>query len=247
MRSPLLTALLHPLNIVMAGLSLFAGLVSAWWLFPVGVLFWIVMVVMVSRDRALRFNAKMQRREPLAQRFQPYFDRVERAQVSIFNTLSASPSRMQRAFKPIQNEVDKLSHDAYALCRRMTALENYRLVSQSQSNFTIDLDRLSKLVEDRENPVLGQDHVDSQRALQERPATLQDVATQLNRVEAYLLSLANEMDGVLTELVRLQAAGPDMAEAQVSIVVRRLQEKVEQLRVFERQAVLSCIPMDADV
>lgn len=237
MRSPILTALFHPLNILMAGLSVFAGLVSAWWLFPVGVVFWLVMVLTVSRDRALRFNAQMQRREPLAQRFQPYFDRVERAQVSIFNTLSASPSRMQRILKPIQGEVDALTQKAYALCQRMTALENYRLVSQSQPNLTVDLDRINRLIEQSENPALRQDYLDSQRTLQERLSKLQDVATQLDRVEAYLLSLANEMDGVVTELVRLHAAGPEGAEAQVTVVVRRLQEEAEQLRDFEQQAV----------
>ena len=62
MRSPILSSLFHPLNIAMAGLAFFAGLVAAWWLFPIGLLLWVVMVVVVSRDRALRFNHQIQQR-----------------------------------------------------------------------------------------------------------------------------------------------------------------------------------------
>ena len=48
MRSPFLTALLHPLNLAVLVLSVLAGLVAAWWLFPLGLLFWLVMVTAVA-------------------------------------------------------------------------------------------------------------------------------------------------------------------------------------------------------
>ncbi len=72
------------------GLSVFAGLVSAWWLFPAGLLIWLIMVVTITRDPALRINHEMQSRTPLAQRFQVYFNRVERAQIGVFNSLSST-------------------------------------------------------------------------------------------------------------------------------------------------------------
>jgi hypothetical protein len=56
-------------------------------------------------------------------------------------------------------------------------------------------------------------------------------------VEAQLLSLANEMDGVVTEIVRLQATGPESAQDFVPEIVKRLQQESEQLRAFERQAM----------
>ena len=236
MRSPIVTALFHPLNIAMAGMTVFAGLISAWWLFPLGLLLWLVMVVAVSRDRALRFNHQMQKREPLAQRFQRYFDRLERAQVSIFNTLSAAPTRTQRALRPIQKEVDTLTAEAYALCRRMTSLENYRKVSQSQSDLNADLSHINELLEQTEDPQVRRDYEESREALSERLAKLERVSVQLERVEAQLMSLANEMDGVVTEVVRLQAAGPDKAAAQVPAIADRLREETAQLRAFEEQA-----------
>jgi hypothetical protein len=236
MRSPIITALFHPLNIAMAGLAVFAGLVSAWWLFPVGLLFWLLMIITVSRDRALRFNHQMQQRSPLAQRFQRYFDRIERAQVSIFNTLSTAPPRMQRALQPIQHEVDALTSEAYALCQRMTTLENYRVVSQSQPDLSSDLDHINTLIEQTDDPQVLEDYEESRRALHGRLTKLGEVSVQLDRLEAQLMSLANEMDGVVTEVVRLQAAGPDKASAEASALAARLRKETAQLCAFEEQA-----------
>ena len=237
MRSPIITALFHPLNIAMAGLAVFAGLVAAWWLFPVGLLVWLIMVVTVSRDRAVRLNHQMQRRSPLAQRFQRYFDRIERAQVSIFNTLAAAPSRTQRTLQPIQEEVDTLTSEAYGLCQRMTSLENYRKISQSQADLNSDLAHINALIEQTDDPQVLLDYEESRRALRSRLDKLQDVSVQLDRVEAQLLSLANEMDGVVTEVVRLQAAGSERAAERVHVIAEHLREETEQLRAFERQAV----------
>ncbi|MBN1248311.1 MAG: hypothetical protein JXC32_11680 [Anaerolineae bacterium] len=237
MRSPTLTALVHPLNIAMAGLAVFAGLMSAWWLFPVGMLLWLAMVVAVSRDRALRFNAQMQRREPLAQRFQRAFDRIERAQVGIFNTLAASPARTHRALEPIQTQVDRLAQEAHALCKRMTSLENYRIVTQSQTDPAGDLETLIQRIEQTRDPALRQDYLESRRILEERLEKLQQVSRQLDRVEAQLLGVANKLDGVITEIVRLQAAGPEAAGPYVEEIVGYLQQEIEGLNAFEQRAV----------
>ena len=101
MRSPFLTALFHPLNILMLALSALAGLIAAWWLFPLGLLFWLVMVIAVARDPSLRISHQLHQREPLAQRFQRYFDRIERSQVGVFNSLSSAPARTRRALQPV--------------------------------------------------------------------------------------------------------------------------------------------------
>lgn len=44
--------LTHPLNIAMLLLALFAGAFAAWWLLPIGLLFWLVMVWNVARMQA---------------------------------------------------------------------------------------------------------------------------------------------------------------------------------------------------
>ena len=234
---PLLTALIHPLNLAMLVLTLFATLFSAWWLLPVGLLFWGLMVFNVARDRSLRLSHRMDRRAPLTQRFEAYYNRIERSQVSIFNTLSSAPSRIRKVMEPVQTEVEALTDEAYAICRRMTALENYRLVSESQPDLSGDLARINQVIESTDDPLVRREYEESREALQERLRKLELVSTQLERVEAQLLSLANELDGVVTEVVRYQAAGPERAAARVPELAAKLREEGEKLRAFEAEAI----------
>jgi chromosome segregation ATPase len=236
MRSPILMAIIHPLNIIMAAMAVFAGLVSAWWLFPVGLLFWVVMVVGVARDQSLRINYEMQQRAPIAQRFQRYFTRIERSQVSVFNSLSSAPAKTRKVLQPVQDNINTLTQAAYALCQRMTALENYRVVSQSQTDLSTDLEHINEVIQSTEDPLVRREYEESRQALQERLAKLQSVSTQLERVEAQLMALANEMDGMVTELVRLQAAGPESAVAYVPDLMTRLRQEIARLKAFEMEA-----------
>ena len=236
-RSPLLTGLIHPLNLLTLGLTVFAGLVVTWWLFPVGVLLWLIMVVAVSRDPSLRISHEMQRRAPLAQRFQRYFDRIERAQVGVFNSLSTAPAPVRRALQPVQTEIDGLTNQVYALCKRMTVLENYRLVSQSRSDLEADLQQIETKINGTEDSLTKREYEESRRSLQERLSKLQEVSTQLDRVEAQLMSLSNEMDGIVTEVIRLQAMGHKEAARFVPTVTQKLREQATQLKAFEREAI----------
>jgi hypothetical protein len=220
----------------MLGLSVFAGLVVAWWMFPLGLLFWFIMVLNVARDPSLRISHKMQSRAPLAQRFQRYFDRIERAQVSIFNSLSSAHSRTRKILQPVQEETDNLTAQVYALCRRMTALENYRLVTEANTNLQADLQRITDAIDNAGDVRVKEEYEESRRALLERIAKLKLVSTDLDRVEAQLMSLANEMDGVVTEVIRLQASGPDEAERQVPALVSKIRERSDELKQSEREA-----------
>ena len=236
MRSPFLMGLVHPLNIAMLGIALFAGLVAAWWLFPIGLLLWLIMVIAIARDPSLRFNYEMQSRAPLAQRFQRYFDRIERAQLSVFNSLSSAPANTRRVLQPIRGELDALTAQAYSLCQRMTTLENYRLVSTSQSDLESDLAHINEVIEQTEDPLIRREYQESRVSFQERLDKLKQVSIQLERVEAQLLSLANDMDSIVTEVIRLQAIGSRDASRHVPKLVKKLRAQATELRAFEREA-----------
>jgi hypothetical protein len=237
MRSPILIALVHPLSLAVLGLSLFAGLVAAWWLFPLGLLIWLVMVVLVSRDASLRLNYEVQSRAPLARRFQRYFDRVERSQLSIFNSLASAPVQTRRVLQPVQDQVDALTAQVYALCQRMTTLENYRVVSESQSNLETDLQHVNAVLDSTTDPVVRREYQESRRSIEERLAKITAAGTLLDRVEAQLLSLASDLDGVVSEVMRLQGMSPRDASTHVSRITRDLREQSDQLGAFQREAI----------
>jgi hypothetical protein len=235
MRSPLLSALIHPLNVGMLGLAVLAGLVAAWWLFPLGLVFWLVMVVRISRDASLRFTYRMRSREPLAQRFQEYFDRVERSQLSVFNNLAAASPRARRALLPIQEAVDALTAQVYSLCQNMTSLENYRRVAESGRDLEADLAHIEGSMRRTRDATIRREYQASRRSIEERLDRLRAVSMLLDRVEAQLLGLAHELDGVMSEVIRLQAMAPEDAARHVPDLRRRLDQESNELQAFARE------------
>ena len=54
MRSPWLQALTDRMNLIMLGLAIVSGLLAAWWLLPIGLLIWLVMLAVTANDAASR-------------------------------------------------------------------------------------------------------------------------------------------------------------------------------------------------
>jgi hypothetical protein len=171
----------------------------------------------------------------LAQRFQQYFDRIQRAQLRVFNSLGAAPAQVKRVLQPIQDQIDVLTTQVYSLCQRMTTLENYRVVTQSQRDLTGDLARIDKALQGATDPVIRREFESSRQSIQERVDRQRTVAKLLDRVEAQLLGLANELDGVVAEVIRLQAMAPGDAERHVNGLLRGLREQSSQVAEFERE------------
>ena len=130
----------------MLALAAAAGLCSAWWLAPIGFVFWLVMVAIVARDPGLQINFTRQSREPLAQRFQTRFDRLDRARVSIFNSLQGVSPAFRKRIQPVQDTMDELVEHAYQLCLNMTGWSCHitGYVNRWFSQFRLFMQRLSK-------------------------------------------------------------------------------------------------------
>jgi hypothetical protein len=229
--------LFHPLNLLMLGASVVAGLVSAWWLFPIGLLLWLLMVLSVANHPEVRFRWRVGNRAPLARRFQRYFDRISRAQLTVFNSTNAASPSMRRVVQPVRAEVDRLTEQAHSLCVRMTQLENYRLVSQSKLDMQTDQRQIDQALHRADDPLVEREYAESQRALQSRVSDLASVVKQLDRVEAQLMVLANEMDSIVAEVIRLLALPPAGAVEYADRLVERLRLQSTELKTFEREAV----------
>jgi chromosome segregation ATPase len=137
----------------------------------------------------------------------------------------------------VQTELELLTDQVYALGKRMTTLENYRMVTQSQSDLEHDLQELNETIEQTEDDLVRREYEESRQSLQNRLDKLKAVSTQLERVEAQLMSLSNELDATVTEVIRLQAMGADSAKQFVPELTERLRQQRLQLREFESEAV----------
>jgi hypothetical protein len=235
--NPLLLALFHPLNLATLGLSLAAGLLAAWWLFPAGLLVWLVMFVVVARDPSLRINQEVSGRNALAARFQPGFDRIQKIQVSIFNALNFAKPNIRRALQPVQEPVDRLTNQIYELCVRMSILENHRLVlDKPGSNPKDALQQLEQKAAQATDPSAKQQYEETRKSLQDSQKNLQGIASLLERTDAYLTNLATVLDGVLTEVLRMQALEEASIAASVKDVVATVEKESRELKDFEQNA-----------
>lgn len=234
MRNPVVIAFLHPLNLAMLALAVAAGLCSAWWLFPLGMIFWGLMIYLVARDPSLRMRHSVQSRTPLAGRFQKKFERIERLQVNIFNAVNSANASNRRALRPVLQEATELTEQAYQLCQRTSPLENFRLVSEKNQDVEAEWVRLSQQVAEASDPVVQREYNQSLQALERRLEKHHQTLAYLDRVDAQLEGLASTMQSVLTEVIRLQAMSDENLQQGCEALLITLRHEKEELGRAER-------------
>lgn len=232
-RSPWLNALIHPLNLAMLALSVVSGLCAAWWMFPIGLLLWLLMFIFTLRDPVMRMQTTMQAREPLAQRFQQAFDRIERGQVRLFQAITQMPGNLQRTLQPILKASETLVDEAYWLCQRMTVLENHRLVTRVGNNLRDQIADTEYKLNQATDAQVRAEYQQSLNALRERMANLVNIEAQLDRAEALLASLTAEMDNLLTQVVRLRNLPAAQAQERIEQAAQKLNEEIAQVQAIQ--------------
>ncbi len=220
----------------MLALTAAAGLCSAWWLAPLGLLFWFIMVTVIARDPGLQMTFTRQSREPLAQRFQSRFDRLDRARISIFNSLQGVSPAFRRNVLPMQDTLDELVEHAYQLSLNMTALENNFSVQQlAASSFDEDIATMQKNIAAAANENEKKEFEEALRSLQTRKIQMKNVATLLSRFEAQLTGTNNAVDGVVTGIASLKGRDAKQVAAKVPPLLQALQTEQTELKQFDAE------------
>ncbi len=234
-RPPLLSSILHPLNLSMFALTVAAGLCSAWWLAPVGFVFWFIMVTVVARDPGLQMTFTRQSREPLSQRFQTRFDRLDRARISIFNSLQGVSPAFRRNIQPIQDTLDELVEHAYQLCLNMTAMDNNFSVQQISNRFDDDIETMNTNIARAANDNEKKEFEEAKKSLQTRKTQIKNVGTLLSRFEAQLTGTNNAVDSVVTGIAGLKGRDAKQIEGKVQPLLQVLQTEQAELRQFDAE------------
>ena len=234
-RPPLLTALLHPLNLSMFALTVAAGLCSAWWLAPIGFVFWLVMVIIIARDPGIQITFTRQSRQPLAQRYQTRFDRLDRGRISIFNTLQGVSPSFRRAVEPIQSALDDLVEHAYQLSLQMSALDNDFAVQRISSNFDDDIAKMEKNIKETDNAADRREFEQTIESLKVRKTQLKNTNTLLSRFEAQLTGTNNVVDSVVTEVISLKGRSAKNVEEKIPPLVKSIETEQEELKRFDTE------------
>ena len=235
-RTPFLTAVLHPINLAMLMLVIVAGLCSAWWLAPVGLIFWIVMVVMIARDPGLRMTFTRQNRQPLSTRFQTRFDRLDKARLSIFNAVSRSNSQeFQKQVEPVQASLDELVEQAYQLSLRLTALDNNFVVQKLTSNLDNDIADTQKKVDETTDGALRKEYADTLQSLKTQQAQQNTINALLSHFETLLTGTDSAVDNVVTAIVSLQGQDPKQAGEKIPAILQIIRGEQGELKQFDEE------------
>lgn len=232
MSSPFVTALFNPLNLMILIIAAAAGLLAAWWLFPLGLLFWLIMVINLARNPAFRMAHTSANRAPLAQRFQTAYDRIKRAQTNLYNAV-ASMATLRTEVQPFLSAVNQLVDEVYALAQRMTALENFRLISQSNANFDLEVEHLTAKVQTASDSVVKQEYEEALQSLQQRIRRLNEATARLERVEAELAGLSNELNAATTDILHLQTLPREAAPQRIEEMVKALNARSDEIKRLE--------------
>jgi hypothetical protein len=234
-RPPLLTSILHPLNLSMLALTVAAGLCSAWWLAPVGFAFWLIMVTVIARDPGLQMTFTRQSREPLAQRFQTRFDRLDRARISIFNSLQGVSPAFRRNIQPIQDTLDELVEHTYQLCLNMTAMDNNFSVQQISSKFDDDIESMDRNISNASNDNEKKEFEEVKKSLQARKTQIKNVGALLSRFEAQLTGTNNAVDSVVTGIASLKGRDVKQVAVKIPPLLQILRTEQAELKQFDAE------------
>ncbi len=234
--SPFFVALFNPLNLAMLALSVAAGLCSAWWLAPVGFVLWLLMFIVVFTNPNLRMAYKLKQRDPLNQRFQAVFNRLEGVQMSLFTMLNGQSRKVRREFQTVQDATGQLVDRAYHTCVRMSVLEGHRIVTNRNRNPVTELNIIKTKMEISDDPNVKRDLEETRKTLEEQVGSMQVVSNLLDRAEAQLVNLSTTLEIKLTDVTRLTALGIDRIRAESQRLAEEIQELSNQLTEFEQEA-----------
>ncbi|MBN2503435.1 MAG: hypothetical protein JXB38_21845 [Anaerolineales bacterium] len=235
MNPALKSALTNPINLMMLALSAAAGLCSAWWLFPIGIVLWVVMVVLVTSDPNTKIRENISKRPTVAYRFQKTIDRIERSQIKIYNTIQQTSSRHQRAFHSLMAGVNKLSDNAYNLAERMTIVENHRITSDSPPDIKDRIKAAELKLETTTDEILRKEQESILQTLQSRLDNVEGLARTLDRAEAQLNSMLTELENTLTEVVRMQSMDAGDLHQPVEAALEVLDRESKEAADFKMQ------------
>jgi hypothetical protein len=228
--------MLHPVNLAILALAIVAGLCSAWWLAPVGFIFWVIMVVAIARDPGLHLTFTRQNRQPLAPRYQVRFDRLDRARFSIFNTVEQQGSQaFKRAVMPLQAELDDLVDLAYRLGINISSIDNNFSVQQLTGNFEADIQQIQMKIESGGSPAEIREFESTLKTMKTRQEQLKSVSSILSRYEIQLTGTNAAIDSIVTGISRLLGQPPHLASKHIEDFRKLIADEKMEISQFEEE------------
>ena len=206
----------QPLNIAMLIATFLAGVIAAWWMFPIGLVVWGFMVWGVATHPVTQLESVQPERPVAVPRFQSSLDRIEDSQRQVLNAIGATKNPIRQALTPLQTEVNGLVDKCHAVAQRAIPLETQRQArAKMDSNLESEIatldQQLAQFTDDGIKKVLTQSRASLQTQLDKRNA----LTAQLDHIDTQLTGVATALESAATEITRLQKLDGSVAATRI--------------------------------
>jgi hypothetical protein len=235
-RSSWQIALSNPINLLMLVVSIGAGLICAWWLFPLGVLLWAIMVLTMVLDPSIRIKQTIEDRPRLPERFEGLVSRLEKSQVVFLQSMESSRFQIKGTFGEFQTAINNLVDQSRDLCVQLTPLESY-IQANVTSNPQKDLDQLDRLISIIEDPAAKKGYDSARQDLLLKASKFNQAKETLKESDVLLNQIVAEMENSVNDSVRLKKLKVQEIQPQISLLVKRVNQQISQIEDFENQKI----------
>ena len=216
----------QPLNIAMLIATFLAGVIAAWWMFPIGLVVWGFMVWGVATHPVTQLESVQPERPVAVPRFQSSLDRIEDIQRQVLNAIGATKNPIRQALTPLQTEVNGLVDKCHAMAQRARPLETQRqsrakMDSSLESEIATLDQQLTQVTDDGIKKVLEKSRASLQVQLNNRNALM----AQLDHVDSLLSGVATVLANMATEIARLPKLDGSAAATRIGELTADLRQQ----------------------
>jgi type IV secretory pathway TrbD component len=234
MSNTMMFAARQPLAIVVLVVAVVAGLSIAIWLLPLGLVAYVLMVLIASRDPSTQTASTRTPRPRLTSpTFRSELARLEQVERDIQRSITQAGGPISRLLKPIGKQTSELIEEAYALCEKVRSLRptlNRSIPVHYRNGWLRSTTRLVPPA----IPTRCSSFQEARAALVDKQQNARDLQTYIGRVTAQLQNIGANLDNVLAETVRLRTADAVSADSATNQVAERLNDLKIDMDTFQR-------------
>ncbi|GIV95568.1 MAG: hypothetical protein KatS3mg057_0225 [Herpetosiphonaceae bacterium] len=196
----------QPLAVTVLAAAIISGLVVALWLLPLGLVVYLAMVLLASRDPQLQaLAARPTRPRNLAPAFKHAVDHIERTSGEIERLIASTSGSLRRLLDPIGEQARTLVAHAYGLAEKGAVIDQYCASAQPQQ-IRQQIAAIDARLAATSDEYTRQQLQSTRAALVEQEQNVTALMTYRERVIAQLTNVAANLDKVYTDTLRLRAA-----------------------------------------
>jgi chromosome segregation ATPase len=224
----------QPLAIIVLLLTVLGGLVIYWWLLPVGLLAYGLMVYVGGQDPAVAAASQRAPRPRLSSAtFRTQIDAIERTQQEIQRSIAQADGPVGRLLVRISDQGHELVDQAYALSDKGQIIEGY-LARVNMADLQQRINTTDRQIAATADSYTLQQIQETRAALIEKQGNAADLTTYIGRIQAQLQNIQANLENVLAETVRLRTADAVSADSATNQVAQRLSDLKSDMDSFQR-------------